>query len=71
MEPIQRINHAVEDIQRTTLKTLDHAKDQVVNASKEAAYQVDRTAHKSPWIFVGVASALSGIAGYFLGRRFK
>ncbi|MBI2520935.1 MAG: DUF883 family protein [Bdellovibrio sp.] len=69
MEPIQRLNHVVSDIQRATIDSLDQAKDQVVKTSREAAQRVDRTVHESPWVFVGVASALSVILGYALGRR--
>ncbi|HAZ11390.1 MAG: hypothetical protein A2X86_20075 [Bdellovibrionales bacterium GWA2_49_15] len=71
MEPLQRLNHAVDGIQKATLESLDHAKDQVLRTSRETAQMVDHTAHKSPWVFVGVASALSGIVGYVLGRRFR
>ncbi|HAZ13595.1 MAG: hypothetical protein A2X86_13770 [Bdellovibrionales bacterium GWA2_49_15] len=68
---VEKMSDVVENIQKTSLESLSKAKDKVLTTTAETAKRVDQTAHKSPWIFVGVASALSGVAGFFLGQRFK
>ncbi len=56
----ERFNRVVSGIQKSSLETLNRTTE-----------KIDQSAHESPWIYVGIASALSGVAGYFIGQRFK
>lgn len=50
---------------------LDTAKDVTNRAwvtSKQTARKIDKSAHENAWKFVGMASAFSVLAGYYLGR---
>ncbi len=37
--------------------------------SKKAARKIDRSAHQNAWTFVGVASAIAVLIGFYLGRE--
>ena len=67
----QRFDTVVGGLQKATVESYNEAKSKAVMATKNAALKIDRNAHRSPWIYVGIASALSGIAGFFVGQKLK
>ncbi|MBI2522713.1 MAG: hypothetical protein HYV97_19990 [Bdellovibrio sp.] len=68
---MERFNDVVGNLQKASVESFNRAKQKVATATNKTAKRVDESVHDSPWIFIGVASALSGLTGYFLAQRFK
>jgi ElaB/YqjD/DUF883 family membrane-anchored ribosome-binding protein len=80
--PVNSINDALELLNEANQKlkriavdagdaALDTAKDVSGRAlwmSKQAARRLDESAHENAWKFVGFASAMSVLTGYYFGR---
>lgn len=61
----------IKKMGQESIAYLSDAKDKVIKTTKDAALKVDKTAHESPWYFVGATAAVVGLAGFFLGRKSK
>ncbi len=64
-----QLQAAVKDLKDKSKKSLELVKERVVDTSKETAHKINVEAHRKPWHFVGAFAFLSGIFGYFLGRK--
>ena len=58
------LKDSVHEFKDKAVHHAQEARDRVLHAGR----QVDDEAHRSPWIFVGVAAFFSMILGYLLGR---
>ena len=66
------INRFQDKIDSTKEKTKDQAnrvKEVSQEKIKDAATQVDESAHQHPWLYVGGIAVSSLLLGYILGRR--
>ena len=67
----ERLNDFAGNIQKASIESLNKAREKVVTATTDTAKKVDQTVHKSPWMFLGIASAVSMLGGYLLAQRFN
>jgi len=63
------VRDAFREMREASRESMVHAKDKVVETGKEAASQVNKTAHQHPWYFIGASATVAGILGFFLGRK--
>ncbi|MCB0362201.1 MAG: hypothetical protein KDD35_05750, partial [Bdellovibrionales bacterium] len=63
------IQGALKDLGETTKENLQQVKASIETKGKEAAHYIDESAHKKPWIFIGVTAALFAVIGFLCGRK--
>lgn len=65
------VKSALGEIKDLTSESLIHAKDNIVDSTKEAAHKVDESVHTHPWAYLGGVAAVSALAGFLYGRNNK
>lgn len=65
------VRNAFQEMRSATTDSISKAREKVVATSRDTAHQVDESAHRNPWAFVGGAAAVSILVGFLFGRGLK
>ncbi len=64
-------NGALNEMREASSESVAKIAEQATETAKQAVTEVDRSAHRSPWYFIGGAAALAGALGFYAGRKLK
>ena len=67
-EANQRLKKIASEAGDAALDTANDVTDRALWISKQAVRRIDKSAHNNVWKVVGLASAMSILTGYYLGR---
>ena len=63
------VKSALNGVKQAAVESAVSARDKAVAAAKDTAERADQSVHDNAWKFIGLASAMSLLAGLFMGRR--
>ncbi len=59
----------VRDLREKSSHVFSNAKQRIAEQTREIAGRVDKKAHQKPWLFVGAGALVTGVLGFFLGKK--
>lgn len=69
LDPSSESFSTLQEWRDASIESLLKARDKVAQSAKDAAVQVDKTAHESPWYFVGGAALVASLMGFYVGKK--
>jgi hypothetical protein len=64
-------NGALKEMRGASSETVTKIAEQATESAKRAVAEVDQSAHRSPWYFIGGAAAAAGALGFYAGRKLR
>jgi len=68
-EVAPEVRNVMRTIKDQSMKAVQDVSHKTKEMARNSAKEVDRSAHSSPWLFIGASSLVAAIGGFFLGRK--
>ena len=63
------LKSAFREMQEASSDSINRAKDQITESTKQTAQKMEESVSKHPWYYIGSIAALCYFFGYFSGRK--